>query len=162
MDLVGLEVRIPQDLAEHRTFVGDAELLGDLGVEIRRRQQEAELGRADEQHLDAARLREPDHGAQVGGGFGLRQAAQEIVAAMAQQQQARAVLVENGRQALQSCRAHFARHALAHDPPAGEFFELRRIALGLARAGAVGEAVAEGEHHRVGRQRGQPDFLTAA
>ena len=50
----------------------------------------------------------------------------------------------------------------AHHAPADDALELRRVALVLGRAGAVGQAVAECEHHRVARQMLQLGALAAA
>src|SRR6185503_20730764 len=95
-------------------------------------------------------LRELYHRALVALRLRVAEAAQEIVAADAQQQEARSMLVERRRQTLERLRAHLARHSGAHHAPADELLELRRVALLLEGAGAVGEAVAEGEDHRVG------------
>ncbi len=62
------------------------------------------------------------------------------------------MLVERGRQALERLAGHLARDAGAHHAAPDQLLELRRVALFLAGTGAEGEAVAEGEHHRVGRK----------
>ena len=80
------------------------------------------------------------------------QAAQEIVAAMEQQQKSRLMFIQHRGQTREAGRAHFAWLAFAHNAPARYACKLRRVAFVLARSGTVSEAVAESEHHRVRRQ----------
>jgi hypothetical protein len=72
------------------------------------------------------------------------------------------MLVERSRQPLERLRADFAGHARSHHAPPDEAFELRRVALVLCCAGAVGEAVAECEHHGIARQMLQLGALAAS
>ena len=59
------------------------------------------------------------------------------------------MLVEHLRKALERLRRYFPGDAGTYHAPADEALELRRVAFVLRRAGSIGEAVAEGEHHRV-------------
>ncbi len=78
--------------------------------------------------------------------------AQQIVAAMTENQQLRLFVVQQRVEALRAIDAEFAGHAGIDDAPSGQLGEHRRIAFGRVGAGAEGEAVAEGEDHRIGRQ----------
>ena len=71
------------------------------------------------------------------------------------------MLIERGGQSLERLRARFTRHAVAHHAPPDEALELRRIAFRFRGAGAVGQAVAEGEHHRFARQALEARALAA-
>ena len=83
MDLVGFEAAVLEYLAQYVAFIGNAEFLGDFAVERCRGYGEAGLRRADQQDIDAASLRQADHCPHVVRGLFLRQAAKEVVAAMA-------------------------------------------------------------------------------
>src|SRR5260221_14021387 len=62
------------------------------------------------------------------------------------------MLVERAGQPLERPRGHLARYAGAHHAAAEQLSQRRRVALGLARAGAEGETVPEGEPPRLARQ----------
>ena len=136
-------------------------LPGEIGVEGGRRGQETRPGRADEEHGDAAAFRELDHLAHVALGLLVAEPPQEIIATDAEQQQPRCVLVERGGQPIERLRRHFARHPGRDDAAADQELELRGIALRFRGAGAVCEAVPEGEHHRVGWKARQLRALAA-
>jgi hypothetical protein len=78
------------------------------------------------------------------------------------QSRSRRVLVQRSRQSSERLRGDFAGHAGAHHAPPDQLFELRRVALVLARPGAEGQAVAEREHHRVRRKTLQLGAIGAA
>src|SRR5262245_54185786 len=162
VDRVGLQAPVLEHLADDALFVGHAEFLRDAGIERRRRDAEARLRRADEQDADAAAARELHHLTHVVLGLRVAQPAQKVVAADAQQHELWRVLVERARQARERLRRDLAGHAGAYHAPADQLLELRRVALVLGRAGAVGQAVAEGEYHRVARQALQFGALAAA
>src|SRR5687768_152397 len=71
------------------------------------------------------------------------------------------MLVERRRQPRQRIRRDLAGHAGAHHPSADHFLKLRGIALVRGGADAERQAVAEGKHHRIARQRLQPGALAA-
>jgi len=153
MDRVGLEARVLEDLGDHAALVGNGKILRHRGIERGRRGQQGGLGRADEEHVHAAAFRELHHGTHVGFGLRAAQAAQEIVAADAKEDEPRRVFVECRGQALERLRRDFARNAGAHHAPADQAFELRRVAFVFVRTGAIGEAVAESEDDGVRGQR---------
>ena len=80
------------------------------------------------------------------------QPAQEVIAADAKEDEAWGILVERGRQSLERLRGDFAGDTGAHYAPPDQALELRWIAFVLVRPGAIGQAVTEGEDHRVGGQ----------
>ena len=76
-----------------------------------------------------------------------------VVAAVAEEQQGRLFPVEQRGQPEEAVRAHLARHAGIDHGAADQAGEHLGVALAGAGAGAEGEAVTEGEHHRVRGQR---------
>ena len=80
--------------------------------------------------------------------------AQEIVAAVAQDEQLGLVVIEGRGQPRQAVCTHFSRHAGAPDLARYEFLQHCRVTgIGL-RAGAEREAVAERQNHGVSGQFG--------
>lgn len=147
MDSVALVVAVAEQVADDLRIVREGEALGELAVEFRRLEDKAEFRDADQDDVGAARPAALDHGGEVGGGPLAVEALQEVVAAVTEDHQLRAVLREQVRQALQPGGGDFAGDAgidhRALEQPG------QNVRVGLPRRGtvAMGEAVTEGQDH---------------
>src|SRR5882672_1899700 len=140
---VGLEAVVGEDLLEHALLVGDGELLRDNRVEIGRRRQQAGLGNGDQHDLRAPRLREAHHRAQVARRLRLVELLQEVVAALAEDDELRLRLLERRGQAREARRAGLAGNTRGHDLASDQRLEAL-IGRKVVSSGVPGETSAAG------------------
>jgi hypothetical protein len=159
VDLVRFELLVAEHPCPAVGMQRQGQLIGELCVHRVIGQSGTESGddggpRHRNQHHLGARVADRRHAAtQMHFGVGLRQAAQEVVAAGAQDHQCRLVIGQQRRQAVQNLCRGITRHAAIDDFPAGQLGQLHRVG-GLGRgAGAVGDRVAERQYDAAGRQR---------
>ena len=123
---------------------------GDVGIEVvvagvAEGGAEADAGFADEDDVRARVATGSDDGGDVGAGFLFGQALQEVVAADADDDEARVVFPQQWRQAGQGTAAGVAALSGVDDVPAAHGSEAGRVGFVRVGAEAVGQGIAEGE-----------------
>ena len=106
---------------------------------IAKRCANADARHADEEGFRARSFAGLDDGADVGAGFVFRLAAEEVVAADTDDDEARRVLAQEFRQAGEGLRAGVAADAAVGDGPAGELGKARGVGFGGVGTVAIGE-----------------------
>ncbi len=142
---VGTEGTVCQYDLKRISGVRDTEFSGYIPVEPRGRTEHSLLKswHTDKNDLGAVLLGHHDHGAKIVGHLPFVNPVYKIIAAVAQNHQARVYLVEHLRQPSQSGCSQFSRHARRNDLPSDHFFEDSGIALPIHRPNTVSKAVSE-------------------
>ena len=159
MYLVGFEAFVAEYFCPAALVIGDVFCLSEFGVErviagVAECGADANAGDADEDDLRARRFAGLDDGADVGAGFAFRLAAEEVITADADDDQARRVFAQQFWQAGEGLRAGVTADAAVGNAPAAERGKAGGVGFGGACTVAVGERVAEGENGSTARQGG--------
>ena len=150
MDRVRLERRLGLDRSKGHVVEGKSPGLRDAGVDGGRPHEEAGPGNTDEDDGDSSPRGEIDHLLQVRPEDVLGPVAEQVVAAMTEDDEGGTLRVEDSLEPPQALLTDLAGDARVHDRMTGELLQNRGVAFGRIDAGSVGEAVPEGKDRGAG------------